>query len=369
MTPFGSPADRSLPELCEQAAERALADASIDPGTVTSLHVGTMAAGPFNGCFGLANALAGSLGLNEPETRRIENTSATGASTLLDAINTSRANSSGTALVVCGEKMSEADTAASTELISRVAHPREYRHGVTLPALAGLVADRYLREYGGTRRDLARVAVKNHANALSNRYAHFRKEIEVSDVVESPPVAEPLRLYDCCPRSDGAAAVVLSEGDDDVQILACESAGGTHAVGDRTNPLWIDGVHAAGKAAYEAAGLAPKAIDIACLHDAFTILEWLELEALGFAERGGGWRLTRDGTTTVDGAFPVNPGGGLKARGHPLGATGLSQVIELVWQFRGDVPSERAVDGRYGLALSMAGFGNNAVCTIVGANQ
>ncbi|MFW6318479.1 MAG: thiolase C-terminal domain-containing protein, partial [Halorubrum sp.] len=157
-----------------------------------------------------------------------------------------------------------------------------------------------------------------------------------------------------------------SPTDDAVTVAACESATGTHAVADRADPLAIESVRTAGERAYDAAGFGADAVDLACIHDAFTVLEWLEMEELGLAPPGRAWELTRDGRTDLDGALPVNPGGGLKARGHPLGATGIAQVIELVWQLRGDLPDERAVDDpSRGLAVNVAGFGNNAVCTLL----
>lgn len=368
MTTFRGEDDRPLPELLGVAADRALVDAGFEPREIDSVHVGNMAAEAFNDRSGLANALTADLGAIGAAARRVENTSASGASAFLDGVDAVRAGPADIALVVGGEKMSAADTSTSAEIISRITHDREYEQGITLPSFGGLAADRYLRECNADRRDLAEVAVKNHANAAANPYAQFRKRIDVRDVVESPPVASPLRLYDCCPTGDGAAAAVIAaQGDDgSVRVAACESSVGTHAVADRSNLLAIESVRTAGERAYAAAGIDSDAVDFACLHDAFTILEWLEMEELGFADAGEAWTLTRDGRTEVGGDLPVNPGGGLKARGHPLGATGVSQIVELVWQLRGEAPEERAVDDpRRGLAVNVAGFGNNAVCTIL----
>ncbi|QLG64125.1 thiolase C-terminal domain-containing protein [Halorarum salinum] len=369
MTPFAGRHDRSLRSLLEDAAERALADAALAPSAVDSIHVGNMAAEAFTGRSGLGNSLAGSIGAMGASARRIENTSASGASAFLDGVAAVESGRAETALVVGGERMSAADTATATEIISRITHDREYRHGVTLPSFAGLAADRYLREYDATREDLARVAVKNHANAAANPYAQFTDPVEVDDVLSSPPIATPLRLYDCCPTGDGAAAVVIAadgRDGDAVEVAACRSAVGTHAVADRADPLLIESVRRAGERAYEGAGIGPDRVDVACIHDAFTILEWLEMEELGLAPAGEAWRLTREGRTAVGGDLPVNPGGGLKARGHPLGATGVSQLVELVWQLRGEAPAERSVeDPEYGLAVNVAGFGNNSVCTIL----
>ena len=366
MTRFSNEDERSLLELLTVAADRALKDAAASSESIDSLHVGNAAAEAFNGQSGLSNALASQMGITDADTKRIENTSASGASAFLDAVDAIRAGSSETALIVGGEKMSAADTATSTEIISRITHDTEYAQGVTLPSFAGLAADRYLRTYDANREDLAQVNVKNHANAAQNPYAQFNKQVTVNDVLESPAVASPLRLYDCCPTSDGAAAAVITANGGSVQIAACESAVGTHAVADRSDPLMIESVRQAGKSAYTIADVMPSDLDVACIHDAFSILEWLEVEELGLAEYGEAWRLTVDGTTARNGEFPINPGGGLKARGHPLGATGISQIVELVWQLRGDAPNNRAVDGaELGLAINVAGFGNSSVCTIL----
>jgi acetyl-CoA C-acetyltransferase/acetyl-CoA acyltransferase len=369
MTAFTDEDECSLLELLSAAADRALDDASASPEVLDSLHVGNAAAEAFNGRSGFANALASELGVTNATARRIENTSASGASAFLDAVDSIRSGRSQAALVVGGEKMSDADTATATEIISRITHDAEYQQGVTLPSFAGLASDRYLRTHEADREDLARIAVKNHANATQNPYAQFDKRVTIEDVLDSPIVADPLRLYDCCPTGDGAAATVLTAGVVGVVVAACESSVGTHAVADRPNPLEIESVRQAGKSAYAAADTTPSGIDVACIHDAFSILEWLEAEELGFADRGEAWQLTVDGTTDRSGPLPINPGGGLKARGHPLGATGVSQIIELVWQLRGDAPDDRAVgEVDRGLAVNVAGFGNNSVCTILGGD-
>ncbi|MFT4946261.1 MAG: acetyl-CoA C-acetyltransferase, partial [Natronomonas sp.] len=162
-----------------------------------------------------------------------------------------------------------------------------------------------------------------------------------------------------------AGAIVLSSSGP-VSVAGAASATGTHAVAERPDPLDIESVRLAGERTFSQAGHTPADIDVACVHDAFTILEWLELEELGFFEEGTAWQATVDGETRLDGSLPVNPGGGLKARGHPLGATGLSQIIELVWQLRGDLPDERHVsEATTGFAINVAGFGNNSVCTLL----
>ncbi|AHG01221.1 acetyl-CoA acyltransferase (plasmid) [Halostagnicola larsenii XH-48] len=367
MVPFESASGSSTLDLAERVAWTALDDADIEPDGVESVHVGNMAAEAFDRRTGIENALCGALGIEGAMADRIENTSASGASALLRGVDAICAGRARTALVVGVETMSAVDREVSTDVISSLVHDREYQQGITLPSFAGLAADAYLERYDADRAGLAAVAVKNHRNAAANPYAQFQKEITVDEALESPPVAEPLRLYDCCPTSDGAAAVVLSADDGDVRVSGIESATGTHAVAERPDPLEIESVSRAGERAMTSAGVEHDDIDVACIHDAFTILELLELEELGFYDSGDAWRATMAGETDRDGVLPVNPGGGLKARGHPLGATGISQVIELVWQLRGDAPGtdRQLEDPETGLAINVAGFGNNSICTIV----
>ena len=368
MTEFEGDADRSVLELATAAAERALADADCAPADVESVHVGNVLAEALGTQAGVANALVSSLGVEGVRADRIENTSASGASATHRGVEAIESGLSDTALVVGVEKMSAGDTATVTDAISRLTHDREYVQGLTLPSFGGLAAGLYLDRYDAPREALAEVAVKNHGNAADNPVAQFRKRITVDDALDSPVVADPLRLYDTCPMTDGAAALVLSRERErgGVRVASIASATGTHAVAERRDPLEIASVRRAGERAFEAAGRSPDDVDVACIHDAFTVLELLELEELGFYEPGTAWEATVEGETRRDGAFPVNPGGGLKARGHPLGATGVSQMIELVWQLRGDLDRERQIpDAETGFAVNVAGFGNNSVCTIL----
>lgn len=382
MTGFTSADDRPLVDLAATACRRAVDDAGIECGEVTSLHAGTALAEALGQQSGLANALVGALGIEGVSADRVENTSATGATVVHRGVEAVASGASEVALVVGAERMSAADTSTVTDAISRLTHSREYAQGLTLPSFGGLAAGAYLDRYGAPREALAAVAAKNHRNAVANEVAQFRREISVAEALDSPVVAEPLRLYDCCPMSDGAAAAVVTRcgrdgtggtndgggGDCPVRVAAHASATGTHPVAERPDPLAIESVRVAGERLFDAAGVAPDDVDVACIHDAFTVLELIELEELGFYEPGTAWEATMDGETALDGSLPVNPGGGLKARGHPLGATGVSQIVELVWQLRGDLPDERRVDGAArGLAINVAGFGNNSVCTMLEA--
>jgi acetyl-CoA C-acetyltransferase/acetyl-CoA acyltransferase len=367
MTRFSTDADADVRVLLERAATRALDDSGVPASALDAVVVGNMAAEAFEELSGLHNALAASLGAFGAQADRVENTSASGASAFQRGVQAVASGAAETVLVAGGERMSAASTETATGVIGSIVHPEEYAHGVTLPSFGGLAADAYLRRHDAPYEALAAVSSKNHGNGARNEYAQFQKEVSVEEAAESPLVADPLRLYDCCPTSDGAAAVVLQAGDEgEVTVRACESAVGTHAVADRDDPLEIESVRTAGERAFDAADRRRVDVDVACIHDAFTVLELLELEELGFYDAGTAWRAAMDGETSLDGELPVNPGGGLKARGHPLGATGLSQIVELVWQLRGEADG-RQVECETGLAVNVAGFGNNAVCTLLEA--
>jgi acetyl-CoA acetyltransferase len=267
-------------------------------------------------------------------------------------------------LLVGGEKMTHRDTAVSSDIIASLTHPAEYRHGVTLPSFAGLAARAYLDRTGATRESLAAVAVKNHANGAKNPDAQFRTEVDRETVLSSPVVADPLRLYDYCPVTDGAAALLFCPAsvareytDQFVRVAGVAGATDTHIVHDRPDITELRAVAESGRRAFDQAGWEPDDVDVAELHDMATVLEPLQLEGLGFADAGEGWRHALDGRTALDGALPVNPSGGLKARGHPLGATGVAQAAEIYWQLRGEA-GERQVGADRGLACNVGGFGN-----------
>ncbi|SHG40502.1 acetyl-CoA C-acetyltransferase [Halobaculum gomorrense] len=263
MTRFTSADDRPLVDLAATACWRCLDDAGLDRADVTSLHAGTALAEALGQQSGLANALAGALRIEGVAADRVENTSATGATAVHRGIEAVASGASEVALVVGADRMSAADTSAVTDAISRLTHSREYAQGLTLPSFAGLAAGAYLDRYDAPREALAAVAAKNHRNAVANEVAQFRREVSVDEALDSPVVAEPLRLYDCCPMSDGAAAIVVTrtdsvaDTDHAVRVAAHASATGTHPVAERPDPLAIDSVRVAGERLFDAAGVAP----------------------------------------------------------------------------------------------------------------
>jgi len=256
-------------------------------------------------------------------------------------------------LVGGAERMTNLSTADGTSALAAAADALwEIRAGITFPGAYSLMANRYFHEFGGGREELAHIAVKNHANAVENELAQFQKPIEVDDVLEAVDVCSPFGLFDCSPMSDGAAAAVLvsEEFADEHGLDAPVSitGAGQHtdhlALADRAAIPRAPAAERAGEMAFEDAGIEPDDVDVAEVHDCFTIAEVLALEALGFYEPGEGIGAARDGETTIDGDLPVNLSGGLKAKGHPVGATGCAQLSELTKLLRGDHVNSHAVD-------------------------
>jgi len=216
------------------------------------------------------------------------------------------------------------------------------------------------------------VAVKNHANGMKNPYAQLHKLCMVEDAITSAMVSDPLRLYYCCPISDGAAAVVLCPAEKakefttkPVKILGFGHATDTHTLQEREDPIVLKSVKIAAERAFKMAKLMPKDIDVAELHDAFEILEIAESEEIGFFKKGEGQLAVEKGVTAIDGELPINPSGGLKAKGHPVGATGVAQIVELVLQLRGEAGERQVREPERALACNFGGFGNNSVVHIL----
>ena len=275
------------------------------------------------------------------------------------------------------EKMTHRSTSEATDVIASLTHPVEYKHGVTLPSFAGMTARLYLDTYDAPRESLGKVAVKNHKNGMDNPHAQFQKEVDLETVLDSPIVADPLRLYDFCPITDGSAALLMCPAsiaaeyvpaDQYAVISGIGGATDTHVVHERADPTTMGGVVDSSEIAYEMAGVGPDDIDVAELHDMFTILEFLQSEDLGFFEKGSGWKAVEDGVTDRDGDLPVNTSGGLKSKGHPLGASGVAQVYEIYKQVTGDA-GPRQVDADTGLACNVGGFGNCVTTAILEASQ
>jgi acetyl-CoA C-acetyltransferase len=374
MTKFGQ-RDAWIRELLAEAGEDCLADAGVAPDAVDHVYVSNMASGEFEGQTGVMNALAHDLGLMPAYSQRIDQTSASGGAGIYGAWQSVASGVSEMTLLVGGEKMTHKDTAGSTDVIASITHPAEYKHGVTLPSFAGMTARLYLEQFDAPRESLAKVAVKNHENGVDNPKAQFQKSIDIETVLESPIIADPLRLYDFCPVTDGSAALlfcpedVAKEHTDEYAVLSgISGATDTHVVHERADPTTMGSVVTAGEQSYQMSDLGPEDIDVAELHDMFTILELLQMEALGFAETGEAWRDVEAGRTARDGELPINTSGGLKSKGHPLGASGVAQAYEIFEQLLGEA-GPRQVDAETGLMCNVGGFGNCSTVAIMEARS
>jgi acetyl-CoA C-acetyltransferase len=381
MTRFGR-SEGGLLDIIEEASLAAIADSKLDPKAIQSVYVANMGAGILNHMTGLGSAVVDRLSLYPATAEVVENGPASGGSAVKVAAAAVGSGLVDAALVVGAEKMRDVTGWESTDFVATLSQPQtEYIYGVTLPALAGMFARLYMERYGITHRHLAMVAIKNHENATKNPYAHIRQAVTMEGILErpeavvnNPPVAEPLRMFDCCPVSDGGAALILCSEDvarkagrlaQAVKIAGIGQATDTHAVHERKDPTELKAVQAASKMAFDMAGLKPSDIDVAELHDAFTILEIAESEQVGFFKRGTGHLALEKGETSLKGKLPINPSGGLKAKGHPVGATGVAQVCELVWQLRGDAGERQVKGAKHGFSCNFGGFGNNVVCLVL----
>jgi len=349
-----------------------LTDARQEISAVDAILVANMNAGIFSGQEHLGALFAAELRTNVPAFH-IEGACASGGLAINLAWTMLASGQYQNILVIGAEKMTDVDGAEATRGLNSAADEEwEGFYGVTFPSLYAMIAREHMRLYGTTREDLAAVSVKNHANALLNPDAQFRKAISVAAVLEATPVAEPLGLLDCSPISDGAAAVILStrkpknSSKHSVRILASNVAQSSLSLHNRQEISTIDATITAAQMAYKAAKLKAADIDIAEVHDCFTIAEILAYEDLGFAKKGQGVDLIRSGATNRDGKLPVNVSGGLKACGHPVGATGVKQIVELTKQLQGRA-GERQVQKqlKHALAHNVGGSGATAVVTIL----
>ena len=375
MTQFGQ-RDGWICDLLAEAGQACLADAGVDSRDVDHLYVSNMASGEFEGQTGVVNALVHDLDAMPAYTQRVDQTSSSGGAGMYAAWQSVASGASEMTLLVGGEKMTHRTTAEATDVIASLTHPVEYKQGVTLPSFAGLTARHYLERFDAPRESLAKVAVKNHKNGVDNPKAQFQKEVDLETVLESPLVADPLRLYDFCPITDGSAALMFCPesiaeeyADEYVVVAGIDGATDTHVVHEREDPTIMRGVVESGNGAYEMSGYGPEDVEVAELHDMFTILEFLQMEGLGFAEQGEAWKLLEEGYTERDtGELPINTSGGLKSKGHPLGASGVAQGVEIYEQLVGEA-GPRQVDADVGLTCNVGGFGNCVITTIMEAAQ
>jgi len=374
LTHFGSHPDRTGRDLFATAALRAFEDAGVPRADVEELNYGNFMGALAEHQGHQAPLMAEAAGVRCPATR-YEQACASAGVAVREAVRTVSAGDADVVLAGGMERMTNLPTDEVTEGLAIAADDLfEVQAGVTFPGAYALMANAYFDAFGGSRRDLAHVASKNHANALSNEYAQYHREVSVDDALSAPPVAEPLHLYDACPITDGASALVLvSEeyavnNDVDAPVAVTGVGQGTDrmALADRDHLARTPAADDAADAAYAEAGVGPADVDVAEVHDCFTIAEVFALESLGIVPPGDGIAAARDGVTTADGDLPVNLSGGLKAKGHPVGATGGSQIAELTRLLRGDHPNSDYVDdAEVGVAHNAGGTVASAVVHVL----
>ncbi|MFH0861329.1 MAG: thiolase domain-containing protein [Candidatus Altiarchaeota archaeon] len=372
LTKFGEYWEKGLRDLIVEAGMKAIKDANVEGRDIDAGYVGSMSPGLFIGQEHIGALVADYVGLTGVPATRVEAACASGGLALRQAYLSIKAEEHD--IVVAGgvEKMTDISIGDATVALSGAGDQEwEAFHGATFPALYALIARRHMKLYGTTEEHLAMVAVKNHENAMHNPNAQYHMPITVKDVMESAPIATPLKLLDCSPISDGAAVVIMaSEKKCDelnakpIWITGSGQASDTLALHDRKYPHKSMATALAAKTAYRNAGRKPDDMDFAEVHDCFTIAELLAIEALSFCEFGEGGKFTQTGETSLKGSIPVNTSGGLKAKGHPVGATGIAQAIEAVLQLRGEAGKRQVRGAKVGLTHNVGGSGATAAVHI-----
>ena len=373
MTRFGELWDKRYRDLITEAGADAIKDAGVEGEDIQGLYIGSMSPGLFAGQEHIGALVADYSGLSGIPATRVEAACASGGLALREAYLTIKSGAMD--IVVAGgvEKMTDVTTSsAMIALMGAGDQEWEAFKGVTFPSLYALMARRHMAEYGTTIEQISQVAVKSHNNASLNPYAQFPFKVTLEQVMNSPLIADPLRLLHCSPITDGAAAAVLASEevakrlvDDPIWIIGSSMATDTIALHDRKSLSRIDSTIIASKKAYKDAKIKPEDIDFAEVHDCFSIAEILAIEGLGFCKPGEGGKITEEGETEIDGRIPINPSGGLKGKGHPVGATGIAQAVEAVLQLRGKAGRRQVKDAEIGLIHNLGGSGATTVINIL----
>ena len=354
--------DRTSAELFAEAAQDALTDAGVPATAVQALYYGNVVGGETEHQLHTGPQAASVLGIPSVPTTRFETACASSHAAFRHAVMEIAAGVSDVVLVGGAERVLNVSTAESTEYFAYASDAVwEQPLGLTFPGVFALIARAHMEKYGTTEAQMAAVAVKNHRHGALNPKAQFQKQITIDQVLRSAYVADPLKLYDCCPFSDGGAALVLASEEvarrhrKPVWVLGSAAASDWMLLGDKRDLSRVPATERAAAAAYRQAGLGPRDVDVVELHDCFTIAEIVATEGLGLFEPGAGGRAAEAGRTSLGGEIPVNPSGGLKAKGHPIGATGAAQIAEIVTQIRGEA-GPRQVDGaKTGLTHTLGG--------------
>jgi acetyl-CoA C-acetyltransferase len=375
-TPVDEHWGKSLRELAGEAVFAAMLDAKRE--AADGLFVGNMLSGMVNGQENLGALVADWVGLRGIEAFKVEAACGSGAAALRLAAMAVRSGEMDCAIAMGVEKMSDTKLAETTAALATAADADyEAAMGLSFVAINALVMQRYLYEYGWSHTDFAPFSINAHANAVHNPFARLQEAITQEQYHRARMVADPINLLDASPMGDGAAAVMIvpadtlhsnGRGRPLITLAGAALATDSLAVHDRRDPLWLEAAYQSAQRAYAQAGVGPADIHLFELHDAFSIMSALSLEATGFAERGQGPRLGLDGEITPHGRIPIATRGGLKARGHPVGATGMYQIVEVVQQLRGEAGATQVEGARIGMAQNIGGSGAAIVTHILKAN-
>lgn len=372
MNKWGELWEKSLRDIFTEAALEAIKDSGVDH--IDSMYVGCMSSGLFVDQEHLASLLADYLGVTPIPSARVESACASGGLAVRMGFLDVASGMSDIVLVGGVEKMTDVSVDGATFALSTAADQEyEVYQGVTFPGLYAMMARAHMHKYGTTREQLAQVAVKNHYHGSMNPLAQFPQRITVDNVVKSVMVADPLRILDCSPITDGAAAVILCSLDlakniskkPLIKIIGSGHATDTIALHSRNDLTELRATQRAAERAYKMANKKPEDIDLVEVHDCFTIAEICVIETLGFVEKGKGGKATEDGMTTLGGKIPVNTSGGLKSKGHPVGATGVAQVVEIVKQLRGEAGQRQVKNAKVGMTQNMGGSGGSTLVHIM----
>lgn len=364
--------DKSLRELAGDAILSAMQDAEITH--IDALFVGNMLSGSANKQQHLGAYIGDWIGERGKSAMRLESACSSGAAAFRAALFAIASGETDLAIAVGVEKMTDSPSAEITSALATAADSDwEAEMGVSFVGLNALIMQRYLHEYGWKREDFANFSINSHQNALNNPFARFHMPITKVQFNQSGIICDPITLLDASPIGDGAAALVLapvefarSKGNNYIiRVAGSGAASDTIAIHSRKDPLWLKAAELSSQEAYSQSGISPKDVDFFEYHDAFTIMAALSLEASGFAERGQGPRLALDNEIGLNGRIPVATLGGLKARGHPVGATGIYQLVEVVRQLRGQAGDSQVEDAKWGMAQNIGGSGSNIITHIL----
>lgn len=371
LTKFGELWNQGIRDMFAEAALKAMEDAKVDK--IDSLYVGSMSSGLYAYQEHLGSLMADYIGQIGVPAARVESACSSGGQAVRLAYYEVASGASDIVLVGGVEKMWDVDDGT---FVLATASDQEYEayNGVTFPGLYAMMAQVYMQRYGLTREELAAVPIKNHRHAVNNPYAQYPFEIDLKAVLKSAPVADPLRLLDCSPITDGAAALILAPmeiarnfTDKPVRIKGVGAASGPIALHDHSDLTRLDAVKLAAERAYKSAGVAPSDIQFAEVHDCFSIAEIIVAEELGFFDYGTAGKAIAEGQGTYGGKVVINPSGGLKAKGHPVGATGVAQLIEATLQLQGRAGARQIENAKLGLTQNMGGSGGSCVVHILEA--